>query len=352
MSVARRRRTRLTWAACTGAALLAVGILVPLPFVELSPGPTFNVIGEVDGQQVIEISGTPTFPTGGNLDMTTVNERGGPGTGIYLGRVLVGWLDREVRILPRGAIFPDDQRSDAEVKADNVRLFSDSQADSVAAALTFLRRPFRTLVVVNSVRDGTPADGKLEPGDEIVKVDATVVTEPADVTRLVGEAKPGDTVTVTISRSGVETAVPISTKVSPVDPDRAYLGITVGETYEAPFAIDVTLDGVGGPSAGLFFSLGIVDKLTPGELTGGRFVAGTGTITPDGSVGPIGGIEQKLVGARSSGATLFLAPAENCDEVLATGVPEGLTVARVSTLAEAVTAIEDYVAGRPARPCG
>lgn len=352
MSVATRRRTRLTWAAVTGGALLAAGVLVPLPFVELAPGPTFNVIGEVEGRAVIEISGTPTFPTGGNLDMTTVNERGGPGSGIYLGRVLVGWLDRDVRILPRGALFPDDQRSDAEIKADNVRLFSDSQADSVAAALTYLKRPFRTLVVVSSVRNGTPADGKLEPGEEILAVDGTPVTAPADVTRLVGEAEPGDTIKVRISRSDVESVVPIVTTVSPVDPDRAFLGITVGETYEAPFPIEVTLDGVGGPSAGLFFSLGIVDKLTPGQLNGGRFVAGTGTITPDGAVGPIGGIEQKLVGARSSGATLFLAPTDNCAEVLATRVPDGLTVARVSTLTEAVTAIEDYVAGRPVRACG
>jgi PDZ domain-containing protein len=207
------------------------------------------------------------------------------------------------------------------------------------------------IVVVSSVQGGTPADGLLEPGDEIVEVDGVVVEEPADVTEAVQRAEPGDTVTVEVVREGAEQSVPIVTTTSPRDPERAYLGITVGTTYRAPFELDISLDGVGGPSAGLFFSLGIVDKLTPGELTGGRTIAGTGTITPDGVVGAIGGIEQKMPGARDAGATLFLAPAENCADVLAARVPDGLTVARVETLAGAVQTIEDYVAGRPVTPC-
>ena len=328
-----------------------VGVAVPMPFVELAPGPTFNVIGDYQDKPVITITGTATYPTDGHLDMTTVNERGGPSSGVNLGRVIVGWADPTIRVLPRSALFPDDERSDAEVKAENVRAFSDSQADAVAAALSYLDRPFETLVVVSSVRDGTPADGKLEPGDQLLEIGTTKVATPADVATALSPLKPGDVVDVRYERAGVVGTTSITTTTSPIDPGRAFLGITVGETYRAPFTIDFSLDGVGGPSAGMMFSLGIVDKLTPGALNGGKFVAGTGTIAPDGSVGPIGGIEQKLVGARRSGATLFLAPAENCPAVLATSIPAGLTVAKVATLSDAVGAVEAYVAGTPVTPC-
>jgi len=129
------------------------------------------------------------------------------------------------------------------------------------------------------------------------------------------------------------------------------LGIEIGESYRAEFPITVNLEGVGGPSGGLMLSLGIVDKLTPGELNGGHKVAGTGTIDPDGKVGAIGGIGQKMAGARNSGAEFFLAPADNCDDVLASHIPSGLTVAKVSTLTDAVAALEAYSAGKPAVGC-
>jgi PDZ domain-containing protein len=351
VTLARRRTLWLATTAVLGGALLAVGVVVPMPFVELAPGPTFNVIGDYQDEPVITISGTPTFPTAGHLDMTTVNERGGPRSGISIGRVVVGWADPDVRVLPRSAVFPEDDRSDAEVKAENVRAFSDSQADAIAASLSYLERPFTTLVVVSSVRGGTPADGKLEPGDELLEIDTTPIAVVEDVSTAMSEVTPGEAVDVRYERAGTQGTTRIVTTTSPTDPQRAFLGITVGETYRAPFTIDFSLDGVGGPSAGLMFSLGIVDKLTPGELNGGRFVAGTGTIAPDGRVGPIGGIEQKLVGARRGGATLFLAPDTNCSAVLSTTVPEGLTVASVSTLSDAVEAVEAYAAGKPVTPC-
>jgi PDZ domain-containing protein len=165
---------------------------------------------------------------------------------------------------------------------------------------------------------------------------------------------PGDRVVLRVRAhdGGTPQDVTVTTGKAPDDPTRAFLGIGVGTTYRAPFPISVTLGGVGGPSAGTMLSLGIIDKLTPGKLNGGLFVAGTGTITPDGTVGNIGGIAQKLTGARRAGATLFLAPAGNCDDVRAAGVPGGLTVARIATLADAVHAVEDYVAGRPVTGCG
>jgi PDZ domain-containing protein len=199
---------------------------------------------------------------------------------------------------------------------------------------------------------GTPADGKLEPGDQILQVGTTTVTTRADVTTAMSAVSPGQTVAVRVRREGAgDLTETITTTTSPTDSSRAFLGITVGEVYRAPFHLEFTLGGVGGPSAGMMLSLGIIDKLTPGELNGGRFVAGTGTITPDGQVGPIGGIEQKLVGARRAGATLFLAPADNCAEVLHDGIPAGLTVAKVATLSQAVDAVRAYVAGTAVTPC-
>ena len=351
MSLETRRRWWLGAAAVSGSALLVVGALLPVPFVELAPGPTFNTIGEVAGKPLLDISGTPTYPTSGALDMTTVNERGGPDSSLYLGRVVVGWADPSVRIVPREAIFPEDQ-SDAEIAAQNVAEFSDSTSDSTAAALTYLHRPYDTLVVVSAVVGGTPADGHLEPGDQILAIDSTTIAAPADVTTAMSGVRPGDVVEVRVRREGKGDVVErITSTTNPHDPSRAFLGISVGEVYRAPFHLEITLDGVGGPSAGMMLSLGIIDKLTPGALTGGRTVAGTGTITPDGQVGAIGGIEQKMVGARRAGATLFLAPADNCADVVAGGIPSGLTVAKVSTLAQAVDAVTAYVAGRTVTPC-
>ena len=353
MTLASRRRAWLGAATALGAAMLVVGVVVPVPFVELSPGPTYNTLGEADGKPIISISDTPTYPTSGNLDLTTVNERGGPGHPVYLGRVVVGWADPSVRVVPREAFYPDDV-DPGQVAAENTQLFSDSESDAIAAALRYLKRPVITLTIVSQVVGGGPSDGKLEAGDVLQSIDGVRVTEPQTVTDTMTKVSPGDKVTLVVrpeEGKDPEKTVVVTTGKAPDDPNRAFLGIGVGTTYKAPFPISVQLGGVGGPSAGTMLSLGIIDKLTPGELNGGRFVAGTGTITPDGEVGPIGGIAQKLVGARRAGATLFLAPESNCDDVVAGGVPDGLTVARIKTLGDAVAAIEAYVAGKPVTGC-
>ena len=122
------------------------------------------------------------------------------------------------------------------------------------------------------------------------------------------------------------------------------LGIAAGYSYDFPFDVEIQLDDVGGPSAGMMFALGIIDKTTPGELNGGERVAGTGTITASGTVGPIGGIRQKLYGALDACATVFLAPSSNCDEVVG-HVPDGVRVVRVATFDEGLSAVEDIASG-------
>jgi Lon-like protease len=140
---------------------------------------------------------------------------------------------------------------------------------------------------------------------------------------------------------------PVTATITPKDngQGRFILGVMLKYLFTFPFTVDISLEKVGGPSAGLMFSLGIIDTVTPGDLTGGKHVAGTGTISPDGLVGPIGGIEQKMQGARAGGATMFLAPAANCQEV-AGQVPEGLQVVRVENLAEARDAVERAGSGQ------
>ena len=346
-----RRRGRWIGLAVFFASLLAVvGSLLPLPFVELGPGPTFDVLGKTDGKPLLEIEQTQTYPTSGTLDITTVNERGGSDSGVFLGRVVVGWLRPDTRILPREALFPDDV-SQSDVNAANVLAFSDSQSDSIAASMNYLHKPVKTLIVVSTVTEGTPAYNMLQPGDQIVRINGTQIHSLDDVDAAMSKVKPGETAVIDVIRDNKPTSVHIVTTTNPEHPARAFLGIEIGESYRAEFPITVNLEGVGGPSGGLMLSLGIVDKLTPGQLNGGERVAGTGTIDPEGKVGAIGGIAQKMAGARDAGAQFFLAPSENCADVQAALIPSGLTVAKVSTLSDAVSALEAYIAGKPTVGC-
>lgn len=352
MTLARRLTAWRAAAAAVGIALALVVAFVPLPYLELSPGPTYNTIGEINGKPLIAISGTTTYPTTGHLDLTTVSERGGPDTGVLTVRLLTGWAQPDSKVLPREAFYPDDL-VDIDVSAENARAFSDSTATATAAALRYLDRPVREVTIVASVVTGSPSDGKLDPGDEIVSVRGKPVSVPVDVTTAMTGVKPGDSVPVTVLRGDNKQRVTVDvvTTTNPEDTSRAFLGISIGITYEADFDVDITLESVGGPSAGLMLSLGIVDLLTPGPLVDGRFVAGTGTIDPDGNVGPIGGIAQKLAGARGSGATLFLVPADNCAEAVESAIPSGLTLAKVGTLDDAVAEVDAYRDGAPVTPC-
>jgi PDZ domain-containing protein len=336
-------------AACSTLVLLGIAFLMPVPFVKLAPGPTFNVIGQVDGEDVIQITGTETFPASGNLDMTTVLESGGPRGGLTFVDAIASWLDPNDAVVPRELIFPDDETGEDVARRQAVS-FSTSQSDAIAAAMTYLEKPIVSQIVVTTVYGDSPADGILEPKDELLEIDGVEVTSTAQVSESI-KAKPiGTTFVITINRDGTEQEVEVTSAPNPDDASVPYIGIGVGVYYTAEFDIDFTLQDVGGPSAGLMFTTGIIDKLTPGDLTAGKYIAGTGTIAPDGTVGPIGGIRQKLAGARHNGATLFLMPKAHCTEA-AGHIPDGLTVVPVTTLTEGIQAIEDFNAGKPLATC-
>ncbi|MFG1948084.1 PDZ domain-containing protein [Nonomuraea sp. NPDC048826] len=322
-------------------ALGIVGAVVDVPYVVLSPGPTENTIGEIDKQPVIKITGRQTYPTSGALRLVTVAYQGGPTSQIDLLTALRGWIDPTIAVVPQETIFAPD-RSQKEVEEENTIEMTNSQDDATAAALNELKIPYETVITVASTMKGKPADGKIQKGDRIISVDGKPVTKTDEVGEAVRARKPGDQVTFGVTRGGQELDVTLSTVAAGGEP---IVGINMQPGYKFPFEVDINVGEVGGPSAGLMFSLGIVDKLTEGQLTGGKQVAGTGTIKPDGKVGPIGGIAQKMVGARNAGATIFLTPANNCAEAMK-AVPDGLRLVKAETLHGAKLALEALVSGK------
>ncbi|GAB3134811.1 YlbL family protein [Microbispora hainanensis] len=346
-----RRALTLLVAGFLALALAVIGAMLPVPYVVLSPGPTENTIGDVKGKPVITISGHETYPTQGRLSLVTVAYQGGPDNRLDLITALRGWLDPTVAVVPEETLFPKSTSAE-QVQEQNTQEMTDSQQSATAAALNALKIPTEKVITVAGTDKGTPADGKLKPGDEITAVDGKTVGELSSVASSVQSRKPGEQVTFTVKRSGASTQVQVGTVAG--DDGKAKVGVQMRSGYRFPFKVDISVGEVGGPSAGLMFSLGIYDKLTPGALTGGMSVAGTGTIDPAGQVGPIGGIEQKMVGARRAGATVFLTPAGNCADAVK-AAPAGLRLVRVETLDGAIKAIDalrDHKGEVPACPAG
>lgn len=335
-------------------ALLCAGVLIPVPYSEMSPGPTVNTLGKVEGEPVLQISGRKTYPTSGNLNMTTVRVTGAD-YNMNLVEAVYGWLAHDSVVVPHDTLYPGG-KTEQQSTQENAEEFSQSQESAKVAALTELGIPVSSRVVVSTVVKGSPAQGKLHAGDVIKQVDGSAVKQPEDVAKLVTRHKPGEDVTFTIipaktaqaaEKAGKEPEgsrkIAITTVKAPKE-NRAIVGIQAGTDHTFPFRIDIKLADVGGPSAGLMFSLGIIDKLTPTELTGGKFIAGTGTIDDKGKVGPIGGINMKLVGARNAGARYFLTPDDNC-KAAASDTPSGLTLVKVKTIDDAKKSLEKIRAG-------
>lgn len=348
-----RLKPTLTW---TLLILLGAAMFIPVPYVMTSPGPVFNTIGEVNEIELISISGTETYPTEGELDMTTVSEYGGPQEGLDMFQAIWGWIDPDRRVVPRESVYPEGE-TEEENTARNIEAFSTSQSYAIAAAMDYLDQPIKEQVIVTSVGLDTPAQDKLRAGDEILTVDGVQMTTPEQVVEAVRSKPIGTDLNFSVMRGGTKLEVVVTSGTRPDDPETEqneatipYIGIGIDINYSAEFEIKFGVTGVGGPSAGTLFAIGIIDKLTPGALTQGKIIAGTGTIDPDGIVGEIGGIQQKLIGARDAGAVLFLAPEGNCDEVIG-HIPDGLTVAAIETLEDAMDEIEAFNAGATVTPC-
>ncbi|NHC45640.1 PDZ domain-containing protein [Motilibacter sp. K478] len=335
-----RRATTLTLAAVLVVLLTAIAALLPVPYVVLMPGPTSNTLGSVEGAgEVISVSGRQTYPTSGHLQLLTVSVRGGPGSRMGLFDAVRGWLDPADAVVPRDSVYPEGQTRE-QARQINAEEMAASQSSATTAALHHLRIPMD--VVVQAVVKDAPAEGVVRAGDVIVAVDGKAVADPQAVRDAISAHQPGDRVSVTVERGDKQLRLTMTTADG--GNGRAVIGVTPSARVRPPLKVEIKLEDVGGPSAGMMFALGLIDKLTPGELTGGAFVAGTGTISEEGAVGPIGGIKQKLVGAKRAGASVFLAPADNCEETRG-AVPDGLRVVKVGTLTEAVSALDTLRGG-------
>ncbi|MFE3192354.1 PDZ domain-containing protein [Nocardia sp. NPDC059240] len=324
-------------------ALGVVGSVVTVPFVALGPGPTFNTLGEVEGKQVVDVQGAPLKPTTGNLNMTTVSVR----DRLNIFEALGLWIDGQHGLVPRAEVYPPGQSRD-EVDKSNQQQFKDSEDSAELAALNYLKLPTEVRLV-NVSEDG-PAKELLKKDDEIVSIDGKAVATTKDVVTAISSTKPGTPVHLVVRRDNQEQNVEIPVGARPDDSGKGYLGVTPSEFSKGPVKVDFNLGEIGGPSAGLMFTLAVIDKLTTGDLSGGKFVAGTGTIDPDGKVGPIGGIQYKMIAAHDAGAVTFMVPAANCNEA-AQRTPDGLRLVKVDNLADAVQALQDLNAGKEVQGC-
>ena len=327
-------------------ALLVGGSQLPVPYAELGPGPTLDTLGvDQSGKEIIQITGTAEDKTDGHLNLTTVSVR----DRLDLLAAMRGWLDPERAVVPREEIFPPGQ-TQQETDERNTRDFVTSQNSAELAALAYLHL---TKVVVSSVEADSPSYRKLSEKDVITSVQGTKVGTVAELGKVLTATKPGTTVTVGYERAGRPGTTQVTTTRATDESgaSRAVLGVGVTLASTAPFRVKIALDDrIGGPSAGLMFALGILEKLRPEDLTGGKFIAGTGQIDVSGTVGPIGGIPLKLIAAKAKGATVFLVPAGNCAEAMR-HPPEGLQLVKVESLSGAVDALDALDAGQPAPSC-
>jgi Lon-like protease len=343
--MSRRTVTLLVAGIGVVAAALAAALL-PVPYVILSPGPTLNTLGRTSSGPLISISGHPTYPTNGHLNLVTVSFLGGPGDSFNVFTALRAWLTPHEAVVPEQELFPSGQSEQQVERQDTLQMVS-SQETAEAAALCALNIHFTTLDTVTQTEKGLPAAGVLKPGDQIIGVDGTPVGCSHDSGTLIRQHPPGSRVTLTVLRKGQPQHITL--KTANVQ-GHSVIGVFLTENFRFPFKINIKVGNIGGPSAGMMFALGIVDKLTPGSLTGGKFVAGTGEISANGAVSPIGGIQQKMAGARAAGATWFLTPAANCADT-SRAVPAGLHLAKVATLHQALTDLAAIKAGRSVPGC-
>lgn len=324
------------------ATLMVIGgaaFWVPVPYVTMSPGPTFDTLGKVGDSEMFTFGDdVEIFPTDGRLAFTSVSVTRAE-TSVTILTALEAWWGKDSIVVPRDFMYPENETNKSSDEEGAAQL-STSQDASRVAALRAAGLEVRERVVVDSVVARGPADGVLKDADVILAVDGKKIANVSSTVEAIADRRPGDDVEVTVERKGQVRELTVSTTEHPEAPDRARVGITVGSQFDFPIEIENHIgDRVGGPSAGLMFALGMYDQLTPGPLTGGMNVAGTGSIAPTGEVGTVGGIAQKMAGAEEAGATVFLVPALNCQEFL-DARDFDMTVVKVTNLDDAISSIE------------
>lgn len=337
----RRVQTLLTGVVVL-SALAIVLALVRVPYIALVPGPTVNTLGEYDDKPVIRVDGKTPNKTNGNLNLTTL----GIVDDITIFQAISGWFSGDAAVVPREVYYPPTQTRD-EVTEQNREMFVQSESAAIHAAMNYLQYPKKIVVVT------APEASSIVAGDAIEAVDGKPIATAEDLAAVLAGIAPDTTVTVDYLHNGEPASTQLTTAEPPKDADRegSMLGIVVSYRGYGGFSVTFAENDIGGPSAGLMLTLGIIDLVGPEPLVDGEFVAGTGTISPDGSVGPIGGIRFKIIAATDAGADLFLTPAANCAEAM-TDPPDGAPpLAKVESVQDAVDAINAFRDGADFETC-
>lgn len=336
-----RRSLVLSMTGLGAALLVAVLSVLPAQFAIGSPGSTYDTLSEVEGTPLVEIEGAPTYDTTGELRLTTVEVSRGSSAPFTMGPVIRAWLSPSQYAVPEESVFgrPDERE---EFEQQSQQAWISSQEAAAVAALTALGDPVPATLEVAQVDETSHALGELEPGDVIKGVNGQEAVTFSDLADALADVPAGEEISVDFLRDG--NAQTVSFETLDDGTGGSLMGLWIDPQFEMPIDVSVQIDSVGGPSAGLMFSLAIMDLLTEEDELNGARIAGTGTINADGDVGPIGGIIMKMHGAADAGAEYFLAPAHNCDEVIG-NVPAGLNVFSVETLEGAYETVTRIGAG-------
>ena len=333
-------RQTVTAAVAAGCFISTAAILmfVPVPYVMYSPGNAYDIFAlDAEKRPTVSVSGVPTYPVSGELRMTTVSVTRSDAN-LTLPEVVFGQLSPSHDVLPRENVYPEGKSAE-QVQSEERQMMDTSQQEAIVAALREAGQPVEEIPVVASVVTDGPSDGILMPGDFVLEVDGEPVQATSDIPEHVQQREPGDEITLKVLGADTdepeEVTVPV--EIGPEGTPRIGIGVELGYQYDAEVNFGVR-EGIGGPSAGLVFALGIYEQVTPGDLVAGRDIAGTGTIDVDGRVGPIGGIREKIHGAEKAGAEVFLVPAENCRDVV--GLRTDAELVRVDDLAGVVDALD------------
>jgi PDZ domain-containing protein len=310
-----------------------------MPVVALSPGPMEDVLVR------LKVEGTRVYDSDGKLYLTSV----GIDDNVRFYEALLDMANRDVQLLPRAQLYPDDEDS-TQVDRENAALMDRSKETATVVALREIGYDIKPSgVEVTQVVSGAPADGKLQPGDKLLAADGRAVASLEEVRKAIGRHRAGEPVAFRVDRDQRQRNVTVQVQEADNQPR---VGVLLRDLFpRLPVKVSIqTQNNIGGPSAGLIFTLSIIDKLTPGDLTDGRRIAGTGEIALDGSVLPVGGVAEKLIAVHRLGVTTFLIPAGNCDSVRGQ-VPAGLRLVKVSKIGDALSFLRDPKVAATAPGC-
>jgi PDZ domain-containing protein len=326
------------WPFALAALILAVGLIVvfvypiQLSYVAFSPGTVEDVTDHMT------IDAEISDPVGDFYFLTVSTED------VNVFEYIEATFDEEIDLTRRDRVRREGETNEEFTRRNLASMEESKRAATYVALTTLGYEPIGKGALITDLVSDTPAVGLFEVGDVVVGVDGRPVTLADEAVDIVGTFGPGDSVTVTVTHGteGGTEDITVTLAANPDDPNRGLIGIFLTTAIEFPVDVDIDSGNIGGPSAGLMYTLGIMNLLTPDDMTKGHRIAGTGTIRFDGSVGPIGGVRQKVYAARDAGAEYVLVPADNYDDALeaAEGDIEVLSIATIDDALRFLDALE------------